>query len=148
LSFPTTHVLQGLEAFGISYLDDILIFSKTLNEQLSHIHTVFSKLKEHKLKLKLKKCSFIQQQTKYLDFIIDHDGIKTDPETVKAIRSLPGPKCVKDVRSLLGAAGFYRRFCPKYTKIVEPLINLTRKRVLFKWTKECQESFEQLKRKC
>ena len=88
----------------------------------------------------------MQPQNKYLGFVIDENGVSPDSDKVKAIRTLPTPKCVKDVRSLLGAAGFYRRFCPQYSKIVEPLINLTRKRVTFNWNSQCQKSFEELKK--
>jgi hypothetical protein len=87
-----SHVLQGLEAFAVSYLDAILIFSKSLNEHFSHIQTVFSKLKGHKLKLKLKNMQFYSATNKVPWFYC----IKPDPEKVKAIRSVPVPKCVKD----------------------------------------------------
>ncbi len=138
-------VLKGCEGFAVAYLDDILIFSPDLQSHLSHVDTVLQSLSKHNLKLKLSKCQFLQRETRYLGFIIDQNGIKPDPLKVEAIRQFPRPKCVRDVRSILGAAGFYRRFCPSYSELVEPLINLTRKNVPFTWSKLCEDSFKQLK---
>ena len=73
-------VLEGLNFFCQAYLDDILIFSDTLENHLSHINQVFDRLRQHKLKLKLKKCFFFKQQTKYLGFVISADAIRPDPE--------------------------------------------------------------------
>lgn len=108
-------VLQGLEKFAVAYLDDILIFSETLEEHISHVNIVLERFHNHNLKLKLSKCQFLKEQTSYLGFIIDGNGIRPDPAKVEAIRNLPRPQCIKDVRSVLGASGFYRRFCPSYS---------------------------------
>ena len=83
-------VLQGLP-FATAYLDDILIFSETLQDHFSHFVTVFDRLRQHGLKLKRKKCSFLQSETHYLGFIINVKGISPDPAKVEAIQSLPTP---------------------------------------------------------
>ena len=88
-------VLQGLGDFAIAYLDDILVFSPTLEDHLQHLDTIFDRLRKHDLKLKLKKCNFLESETNYLGFIIGKDGIKPDPKKVEAIRSLPIPTCVR-----------------------------------------------------
>ena len=75
---------EFLGKFVIVYLDDILIFSKTLEENLIHIHTVFDKLRTKKLRINLKKCSFVKEVV-YLAFVVLAEGIKMDPEKVKAI---------------------------------------------------------------
>ncbi|XP_033726166.1 uncharacterized protein LOC117315870 [Pecten maximus] len=85
-------VLQGFESFAIAYLDDILIFSQTKEDHLQHIQQTFDRLKSHCLKLKLKKCYFMQEETKYLGFIINRDGVKPDTDKVKAIQSMPAPR--------------------------------------------------------
>ncbi|CAG2217589.1 unnamed protein product [Mytilus edulis] len=88
-------VLQDLN-FAISYIDDILIFSETLEEHFDHIQQVFDRLRQHNLKLKLKKCQFLQEETNYLGFKINIDGVKPDDAKVEAIKTLPNPITVKE----------------------------------------------------
>ena len=88
-------VLQGLGDFASVYLDDILVFSPTLECHLQYLDTIFDRLQKHDLKLKLKKGNFLESETNYLDFIIGKDGIKPDPKKVEAIRSLSIPTFVK-----------------------------------------------------
>lgn len=134
-------VLQGQEEFAIAYLDDILIFSETPQDHLRHIQDVFHRLRQHGLKLKLKKCSFFKEQTEYLGFIINEHGVKPDPKKVEAIQKLPSPTTVREVRGFKGMCSYYRRFIPNFSKIAEPLIDLTRKYARFKWTPYSQEAF-------
>lgn len=137
-------VLEGLP-FAIAYIDDVLIYSETLEDHLSHIQQVFDRLKKHKLKLKLKKCQFLRKETNYLGFKITTDGIKPETEKVETIRSLPAPINVKEIRSFIGMISYYRRFIPNMSNIATPLIELTRKNAKFKWTDECQKAFDYLK---
>ena len=127
-------VLRGYHNFATAYLDDILIFSSTLEEHIRHLSLIFDRLRQHNLKLKLKKCGFLKLETNYLGFIISEEGIKPDEKKVDAIRSLPVPTCVKDVRSFIGMCSYYRRFIPNFSQIAEPIIALTRKYVHFKWS--------------
>ena len=136
-------VLQGLSHFITAYLDDILIYNETLEERLFHLQSVFDRLREHNLRLKLKKCSFLQSETSYLGFIIDRDEIRPDPKKVDAIKSLPAPTCVREVKSFIGMCSYYR-FVPNFSEIAEPVIALTRKHARFRWTDECQTAFEYL----
>ena len=138
-------VLQGLDSFALAYLDDILIFSKTVEDHRKHIQTVFQRLREYGLKLKAKKCSFLKEQTRYLGFVIDADGIRPDSDKVAVIRSLPNPTSVKEVRSFIGMCSYYRRFMPNFSKVAEPLVSLTKKYARFKWTEQCQCAFDFLK---
>ena len=138
-------VLQGLNHYATAYLDDILIYSETLEDHLIHLQNVFDRLREHGLKLKLKKCSFLQSETHYLGFIIYSRGIQPDPQKIEAIKSLPSPTCVREVRSFIGMGSYYRRFIPNFSEIAEPVIALTRKHARFKWTDDCQRAFEYLK---
>lgn len=137
-------VLDGLP-FAISYIDDILIYSPTLVEHMSHIQEVFDRLKTRGLKLKLKKCKFLKKETNYLGLKITDDGIKPETEKVDAIRSLPPPVTVKEVRSVIGMLSYYRRSVPNISTIAIPLVELTKKYAKFKWTNECQKVFEYLK---
>ena len=138
-------VLQECEHFAIAYLDDVLIFSKTPQEHLRHIQIVFRKIREHGLRLKLKKCSFFQPETEYLGFIISDQGVKPDPKKVQAIRTLPAPTSVREIRGFIGMCSYYRRFIPNFSKIAEPLVALTKKYARFKWSEECQTAFDFLK---
>ena len=138
-------VLQDLDTFALAYLDDILIFSETIEDHEKHIKTVFDRLRQHGLKLKAKKCSFVKDQTEYLGFVIDKNGIKPNPDKVAAIRTLPSPCTVREVRSFIGMCSYYRRFIPNFSKIAEPLVGLTKKYARFKWDNNCQNAFDFLK---
>ncbi len=87
----------------------------------------------------------MQAETNYLGFIINESGIKPDQKKVEAIRSLPIPTCVREVRSFIGMCSYYRRFIPNFSKIAEPIIALTKKYAHYKWTPEHQKVFEYLK---
>lgn len=102
-------VLQGLDDFACAYLDDILIFSETAEEHEKHIEEVFRRLREHKLKLKMLKCTFIQAETEYLGFQIGTGGIKPNLEKVKAISEIPAPTTVIEVRGFTGMCSYFRR---------------------------------------
>jgi len=138
-------VLEGLEDFAIPYLDDIIIFSASTDEHLSHLRAVFNKIREHGLKMKLKKCNFFQTETKYLGFTINGEGIQPDPEKVEAIREMAAPSNVREVRGFIGTCSYYRRFIPNFSEIAQPLIELTKKFARFKWTVQCQKAFDYLK---
>jgi len=138
-------VLQGLEDFACAYLDDVIIFSRTAEEHRKHIELVFQRLREHNLKLKLKKCKFYQSETEYLGFLIGADGVKPNPNKVEAIKGMPAPKTVREVRSFIGMCSYYRRFVPSFSQIAEPLIALTRKYARFSWSEECQKAFDLIK---
>ena len=141
-------VLQGCNDFATAYLDDIMVFSSTLEEHLEHLSIIFGKLRQHNLKLKLKKCYFLQLETNYLGFVISEEGIKPDEKKIEAIKSLPVPTCVREVRSFIGMCSYYRRFIPNFSQIAEPIIALTRKYAHFKWSDTHQRAFKYLKDSC
>ena len=140
-----SEVLDGLDDFSCAYFDDILIYSSSLDEHLAHIQAVFDRLRQHHLKLKLKKCKFMMQSTIYLGFVVGSNGINPDPEKVQATRDIPTPLTVTDVRAIIGTCSYYRRFIPKFSEIARPLIALTRKNIKFVWDAQCQEAFCSLK---
>ena len=141
-------IIQGCNNFATAYLDDIMIFSSTLEEHLEHLSIIFGKLRQHNLKLKLKKRSFLKIETNYLGFVINENGIKPDEKKVEAIRSLPVPTYVKEVRSFIGMCSYYRRFIPNFSQIAEPIVALTRKYAHFKWSDAHQRTFDYLKDSC
>ncbi|CAG2189252.1 Retrovirus-related Pol polyprotein from transposon 17.6,Retrovirus-related Pol polyprotein from transposon opus,Retrovirus-related Pol polyprotein from transposon 297 [Mytilus edulis] len=143
-----SNVLRGLNwQFVLVYVDDILVFSRSFEEHLSHLEQVFTCLRDANLTLKPSKCVFAAKEVKYLGHIISKEGIKVDPEKTKAISTFPVPTRQKQVRSFLGMCNYYRRFVDSYSKIATPLNGLLKKERerSFKWNRECQVAFDNLK---
>ena len=124
------------------YLDDIVVFSATFPQHLERLRTVFEHLAHAGLKLKPNKCHFARSEIRYLGHIVSRDGVKADPEKLRAITSYPIPRDVKELRQFLGLANYYRRFIEGYSVIAEPLHKHTRKSAAgYKWTDECGRAF-------
>ena len=102
--------------FAIAYLDDIIIFSKTPQEHLSHICMVFEKLKSANLSMKKSKCSFFLKEIQYLGHILSATGIQPLPSKTHAIQKMNPPTTPKQVRAFLGLVGYYRKFIRGFTK--------------------------------
>ena len=128
------------------YLDDILIYSDTLEEHHHHIREVLLRLQNNKLYARGDKCSFHEDTVEYLGFILLPNGLLMDPGKVSAILEWPEPRKVKDMQSFLGFANFYRRFISDYSKITVPLTRLTRKGAPWDFSDTCWNSFETLKK--
>ena len=137
--------LDGMETFAMAYLDDIMVFSRSPEEHFEHLQRVFDRLKRHGLKMKLSKCQFLREETKYLGFVINKDRIKTDVDKVEVIRAMSAPKTVREIKGFIGAIGYYRKFIPAFSRLAGPLISLTKKYVWFRWTEDCHHAFEALK---
>ena len=140
-------VLSGLHwETLLVYLDDVIVFGKTIPEERCRLKVVFRHLREAGLKLKPKKCDLFKQRVRYLGHIVSPEGISTDPEKIKVVRDRPVPKSVKEVRSFVGLAFCYRRFIADLYTVARPLHRLTEKSREFSWTSECQTAFEELKK--
>ena len=137
-------VLSGL-SFAIAYLDDIIIFSETPEEHLKHIKIVLKRLQDANLKMKRSKCSFFKKELHYLGHLLTTDGLKPQPEKVKAISELKPPTTAKGVRAFLGMVGYYRKFISRFADAARPLTRLTRRETKFEWTENCQVGFEYLR---
>ena len=131
--------------FTIAYLDDIIVFSKTPQEHLSHICMVFEKLKSANLSIKKSKCSFFSKEIQYLGQILSTTGIQPLPSKTHTIHHMNPPTTPKQVRAILGLIGYYRKFNKGFVKTTKPLTLLTRQQVKFDWTPEHQEAFIHLK---
>ncbi|GFV28488.1 retrovirus-related Pol polyprotein from transposon 297 [Trichonephila clavipes] len=139
-------VLKGLtfEACLI-YLDDVIIGGRTFEEHLQNIRKVLSKLSDANLKLNPSKCKFFQKEVNYLGHIISAEGVRTDPEKVSAVKNWKRPENLRELRSFLGLCTYYRKFVKGFSNIARPLHKLTESKQKFQWTKECEDSFLQLK---
>ena len=127
------------------YIDDVLVCSRTFEEHLEHLRQVFARLREANLKLKLKKCLFLQDEVSYLGHVVTREGIRPDPSKTERIKEYPVPKDVSQLRQFLGLAAYYRRFIRGFSKIAAPLNALLKKDVAFTWDGTCQQAFEELK---
>ncbi len=107
------------------FLDDLIVFSDTLEEHERRLLHVLGRLKDYGLKLSLENCKFFQTSVKYLGHIVSENGVETDPQKIEAIKTWPRPKNLKELRSFLGFSGYYRRFIKDYAKVVKPLNGLT-----------------------
>ena len=130
---------------AIAYLDDIVLYSKSPEEHLEHLQDIFSRLEKAGLKLKPSKCSFFRKKVKYLGHVISEEGVAPDPEKVSVIKRLQAPKTVREVRSVVGMASYYRKFINNFSQIIRPLTELTKKHVRFEWNEERQKAFEKIK---
>lgn len=135
-----------LDVFCTAYLDDILVYSKTCTEHVTYVRSVLQKLREASLYAKIQKCEFIVPETKFLGIIIGQDSIRMDPDKVKIIVNWQVLTCVADAQAFIGFGNFYRRFIKDFSRIIAPLVNLTRKDVPFMWTTTYKLSFEALKK--
>ncbi|KAL0319703.1 UNVERIFIED_CONTAM: Retrovirus-related Pol polyprotein from transposon.6 [Sesamum radiatum] len=138
---------EYLDQFVIVFIDDILVYSKNREEHEQHLRVVLQILKEKELYAKLSKCEFWVNQVVFLGHVISGDGVMPDPSKVKAIMEWRIPKNATEVRSFLGLAGYYRRFVEDFSIIAGPLTKLLRKGIAFQWTEQCQQSFDELKRR-
>uniref|UniRef100_A0A8R7K3Q3 Reverse transcriptase domain-containing protein n=1 Tax=Triticum urartu TaxID=4572 RepID=A0A8R7K3Q3_TRIUA len=127
------------------FMDDILIYSKILEEHLQHLEQVFTIMQENQLYVKLSKCSFVQQKLEYLGHIISGAGVQTDPAKIAAVQNWPVPTNVKQVRGFLGLTGYYRKFIKNYGIISRTLSDLLKKDVIFQWTPTVEAAFQSLK---
>ena len=129
------------------FIDDILIYSKSIAEHEHHLKTVLEVLRREKLYAKLSKCNFWLNEIMFLGHVISSIGISVDPHKIEAVIKWKQPSNVSEIRSFLGLAGYYRRFVKGFSKIAAPLTNLTQKNIKFMWDDKCQQSFQELKKK-
>ena len=127
------------------YLDDIISFGSSFDKTVANLRLVFDRLRDANLKLKPNKCRVCQHEVAYLGHVVSPQGIYTDPRKVASVRAWTPPRNLRDVRSFLGLASYYRKFIPQFSTVAYPLIRLTEKNVHFQWTDECQMAFDKLK---
>jgi len=146
-SFINSVLRPFLEKSVILYLDDILIYSSSLEEHHKTVRSVLKTLLDNNLFAKLSKCEFDKDKVEFLGHIITGSGISTDPKKIKSIEEWPVPNCVKDVQRFMGLCNYYRRFVKNFAAIAKPLHALTKKGKKFVWSAECDYAFSILKKR-
>jgi hypothetical protein len=139
--------MEYLDKFIVVFIIDILIYSKNDSEHEEHLWMVLQKLQDNQLYAKFTKCDFWLGEVHFLGHIISKIGIVVDPAKVIAIMDWKTPSIVSEIWSFLGLTGYYRRFIEGFSKVAKPMTSLLEKGKEFKWTDECQESFDQLRSK-
>lgn len=129
------------------YLDDLLIFSETFEEHLDLLTLVAERLKWANLTINVEKSKFCFKELRYLGYIVGNRQIKTDPEKVSAIHSFPVPKTLRQMRSFIGMASWYRRFIKNFSSIAAPLTDCVKTKKVSKFivTEEAMRAFEEPK---
>lgn len=141
-----TSILSKCLPFVIIFVDDVVVFSDSLDEHILHLNSVLSCLNAVSLRLNLDKCRFGFTQLPILGHIISGDAIKADPDKIASFHSLPIPKTGKQVESFLGMANYLRDYVPLYARICAPLEKLRKLKVIgAEWTAACQRSFDLIK---
>lgn len=111
-----------LDRFVVVFIDDILIYSKSVEEHVEHLRVILKVLKKKKLYTKLSKCEFWLKEVNFLGHVILGGGIIVDPSMVDAVLQWKDMKSVTEIRSFLGLAGYYRKFIEVFSKLVLSLI--------------------------
>jgi hypothetical protein len=139
--------MEYLDKFVVVFIDDILIFSKTMEEHEEHLRLVLEKLRSNHLYAKFSKCEFWLTKVAFLGHVISAGGVLVDPDKVKDVLNWMPPTTASEIQSFLGLTGYYRRFIKDFSKIAKPMTKLLEKNKAFEWTKECQASFEELRKR-
>ncbi|XP_057417391.1 uncharacterized protein LOC130711664 [Lotus japonicus] len=128
------------------FMDDFTVYGSSFDTCLDNLDKVLHRCIETNLVLNYEKCHFMVEQGIVLGHVISNKGIEVDPAKIDVISHLPYPSCVREVRSFLGHAGFYRRFIQDFSKRALPLSNLLQKEVAFDFDEKCREAFDCLKK--
>ena len=140
------HVLRAfIGNFVVVYFDDILVYSKSLDEHVEHLRCVLVVLRNEKLYANFQKCTFCMEKVVFLGFVISGKGIEVDEEKVKSIKEWPMLKSIIGVRSFHGLASFYRRFVKDFSTIAAPLTEIVKKNVGFHWSNDQENAFVGIK---
>ncbi len=131
----------------VVYLDDILIFSTSLEEHIDSINKILNKIREANIKLQIDKSVFFSKETEYLGHILTPNAVKPNPKKIQDIEKLKLPQTEKQIKSFLGITGYYRKFVKDYAKIAQPMTKyLSKNAKINKLDPTYINAFEQLKK--
>jgi hypothetical protein len=137
--------MPELDKFVVIFNDDILVYSRSEDEHTKHLHTVLQRLRDHRLYAKFSKCDFWLREIKFLGHTISQDGIAVDPKKVQEVMDWKPPTTVRQIRSFLGLAGYYRRFIPDFSRTAKLMTEFLKKGVKFDWSQKCEDAFHALR---
>ena len=139
-------VLRDLLYNGcLVYIDDILVYGRTVEEHNERLEAVLSRLRDAGIKLKLKKCRFATNTLEYLGEVITEDGTKPNPDKIAKVVELQVPKDREELKHVLGLMGFYQRYLRNFATRAKPMTALLKKDVPFIWTTSCDRALTDLK---
>ena len=144
-SYINSTLHEYLDDFCTGYLDDILVFSETLEEHQEHVRKVLQRLRDAQFYADIDKSKFEVTSAKYLGLIISTEGLKMDPNKIDAVLEWPTPRVLKDVQGFIGFANFYRRYIERFSLLAKPLTDLTRNKGRFEMTDPAALAFDELK---
>lgn len=140
-NFMNDTLMEFLDDFVVAHLNDILIYSENEKDHIKHVRKVLKRLEEAGIQADIDKCEFHKTGTKVLGMIVGQDDVRMNPAKVQAIVEWETPRHLKEIRAFLKFDNFYRRFISK------SLVNLTKKEKPFNWDSECEETFNELKKR-
>jgi RNase H-like domain found in reverse transcriptase/Reverse transcriptase (RNA-dependent DNA polymerase)/Integrase zinc binding domain/Chromo (CHRromatin Organisation MOdifier) domain/Retroviral aspartyl protease len=148
-----SHLLRSVRHFAPSYFDDIFIHSRAMDEKsevevhMEHLRELLILMRQHKLYANIKKCVFGADEIPVLGCFVGKNGVRSDPEKVRAISEWPVPNCAKDLRKWLGLANYLHKYCKDYAALTQPLTGLLKKNTAWIWRSEQSTAFEEIKRR-
>jgi hypothetical protein len=137
-----------LDITVVAYLDNILVYSRTLEEHVEHVRQVLICLRAAHLRLKPEKCEWHKEEVEFLGFVVGRYGVKISNSKIQVVKDWPTPKTVKNIQEFLGFVNFNRRFIKDYSTKALSLTKLTRKDTPFKWDTNQNKAFKILKQAC
>lgn len=139
-----------LSPYVFGYIDDFVIATDSFDKHVEVLGLVLERLREANLTINMEKCQFCRHSLKYLGYIVDREGLKTDPEKVQAVSDFPKPTTVTQVKRFIGLVGWYRRFIPDFSSVSAPITALIMGKIKsnpINWTEEASASFLEIKRR-
>ncbi|KAL9372531.1 hypothetical protein Peur_034775 [Populus x canadensis] len=143
MSIFSDYVERIIEVF----MDDFTVYGDSFDKCLENLSLILKRCIETNLVLNYEKCYFMVEQGIVLGHVVSSRGLEVDKAKIDVISSLPYPSCVREIRSFLGHAGFYRRFIKDFSKITAPLCKLLAKEVDFVFDQACKDAHDELKRR-
>lgn len=137
-------MVSGLDKTA-AYMDDVIVSGTDETEHQSNLLKLLTRIQEYGFQLRIEKCEFYMSSIKYLGHVIDHQGIRPDPQKIESITNMPPPTDVPSLQSYLGAINYYGKFVDKIHSLRKPLDSLLTKQAIWNWTPECQKSFNEFK---
>ena len=138
-------ICDKLSGFCLDYVDDLIIFSRTIDDHFNHIDKVLARIETFKMKINPQKCIWFANRMEVLGHVVTQHGVTVNKEKVSAIINRLPPKNIKQLQCFIGATQYYEWLIPNYASTASPLFSLLKKDVVWNWDNRCQDSFEKLK---